>query len=464
MIFLIMVVVVLAFVALWNFDLHKIIYIKSLTRNAGDGAALAAARWQGISLNLLGELNVAQAVAINNALLANPQAPDFSEARAIADLQARVCFAGPMLGFAAAQQAAKNNSVYVDTNFTREVLAHVSVVQSEYPLLYTPPYATAWSDYAGMINTVAGDGIAALPGAQSPYASMHHMLLNIAFYQAIASQNWCWFYNNAYTLLQSYGGWQTWPPLPPIAHRGIMSSEYFPLNVTTESSLDDLEYTLGDSAATILQKLGAAHNPPVSLLSDVTHVGATWYAYDPSYWTTWDAIIQSNRQANAGPFPFINTIRPQYNYGGADAGLTVRAEAPPTLFNQKQYAVTWSVAAKPFGYLDGPVPPQTYGIILPAFHDVRLIPVDAAISPFADNAFSDGASWIEHITSHLPIYMQSGPAGIQGLAASCGYCQQLVTWENPGFRQTGLTWLQEYSTNCVIHGGPGSSGGASHGH
>jgi hypothetical protein len=54
MVFLIMVVVILAFIALWNFDLHKIIYIKSLSLNASDAAGIAGARWQGISLNLLG--------------------------------------------------------------------------------------------------------------------------------------------------------------------------------------------------------------------------------------------------------------------------------------------------------------------------------------------------------------------------------------------------------------------------
>ena len=43
MVFLIVVLVILVFVVLWNFDLHKILYVKGITQNAGDSAALAAA-------------------------------------------------------------------------------------------------------------------------------------------------------------------------------------------------------------------------------------------------------------------------------------------------------------------------------------------------------------------------------------------------------------------------------------
>ena len=128
MLFIVMVVVILAFVALWGFQLHKSIYLKTLTRNAGDGAALAAARWQGITLNILGELNAAQAVAINDALLRGDT--NFAEARAIADLQARICFAGPMIGFAAAQQVGKNNGIHVNPAFSDKVTKHASIVRA----------------------------------------------------------------------------------------------------------------------------------------------------------------------------------------------------------------------------------------------------------------------------------------------------------------------------------------------
>ena len=38
-----MAMLILLFVALWIFDLHNILYVKTISRNAGDSAALAAA-------------------------------------------------------------------------------------------------------------------------------------------------------------------------------------------------------------------------------------------------------------------------------------------------------------------------------------------------------------------------------------------------------------------------------------
>ena len=56
MLFLIMLMLIMAFIVMWNFDLHKALTVKQREQNAGDAAALAAARWQGISLNLIGDL------------------------------------------------------------------------------------------------------------------------------------------------------------------------------------------------------------------------------------------------------------------------------------------------------------------------------------------------------------------------------------------------------------------------
>lgn len=474
MVFLVMVVVILAFIALWNFDLHKVIYVKTLTRNAGDGAALAAARWQGITLNLLGELNAAQAVAINDALLRGDT--NFAEARAIAELQARVCFAGPMVGFASAQQAGKNNGIHVNREYTSEVLQHAAAIRAfaaavRAQNLAQPPYvnadgSNAWDDYADMLTVVGGDGVVAMPGRQSPYAG-YHILLDQGFYQAIATMNWCWFYNHARNLLQTYAGWQSWPPLPPLFTRDFNASEYFPLNVNTVPYLDSLAGYMGDRnmPTRALQQLSQVSGH--SLVSGVTQVPAAWYCYDRSHWIPWTEWINTNQNSSgSGAFPWYSSVKPQYDYAGCDAGLAVVADSSATLFSKKRYSITWVAAAKPFGTLDGNVPPHTYGIVLPAFTDVRLIPYDSKISP--DGSTPDDLAWIEHITAHLPIYMRYGPDGIRDLASGCSYCRNLITWEDPAFRQTGVAWLQTYWTNCIQRGGGGGGsrggGGTSHGH
>ena len=99
------------------------------------------------------------------------------------------------------------------------------------------------------------------------------------------------------------------------------------------------------------------------------------------------------------------------------------------------------------------VPPNSFGIVLPAFHSVRLIPVDAASGPIG-GAYN--LLWREHIENHLPVYVDEGVVGID---SACWYCQQLQTWEQPDFRQLGMDWLSDTNHVCVHYGGPGGPGG-----
>ena len=99
--FLLMALTVLVFILLLNIDLHRIIQRKDQAQNAGDAAALAAARWQGTTLNLIGELNLMHALA-----LATP-VPDEAAISAITNMQARLSFTGPLTGLYAAQLAAE---------------------------------------------------------------------------------------------------------------------------------------------------------------------------------------------------------------------------------------------------------------------------------------------------------------------------------------------------------------------
>jgi hypothetical protein len=443
MLFLVMVLVILAVVALWGFDLHKTLYIKTITRNASDGAALAAARWQGVTLNLLGELNVAQAVAINEALIRGDN--NFSEAMAIADLQERVSLVGRAAGIAGAQQAAKNNGVYTYSPFGREMHKSAEEVRRSVAVVA----GSHLNDYADMLDVVANDGLVALP---SQYE--YHILLDPNFYGAIETQNWCWFYNFHRYWLYNYNGWQDWPPL--IRHT------YLSLKITTIPVLNSLTNLLGDPSAALkaLQQLSsfAGNSLDLRMLSDVD-IPAVWYCYDRSWINqTWSEYL---RERKTGPFPFISKIRPQYDVVGAEAVLRVSTDSPPTYFNAKSFHITTVVAAKPFGYLEGPVSPQTYGIVLPAFHDVRLIPVpSASMMPPPDMGGDSNSDGSAHMLDHVPIYLKYGPAGISELAVVCSGCRDLLLWEDPAFRQSGVAWLQ--TTNCPsVTRGPGPGGGAS---
>jgi hypothetical protein len=199
------------------------------------------------------------------------------------------------------------------------------------------------------------------------------------------------------------------------------------------------------------------------LLNSPPTVPATWYCYDNTWAQNWTRALQD--AGNGVPYPFISSIKSQYDVVGAALVMRVSTETPPAYFNKSSNHITSVSSAKPFGYLDGPVPASLYGLILPAFHDARLITVDSAMmSPPADDD-DTGNSMNDHMIYHVPIYLKYGPAGIQDLAASCQLCRDLIHWEDPAFRAVGIAWL---SKNPCPHstggGGGGGGGGSAHGH
>ena len=442
LIFLIMVLVILGFVAIWNFDLHQTFYTKMLSQNAGDGAALAAARWQGITLNLIGDLNIMQAVAFTRG--------DTNAAAGIAELQARLCYVGPMVGLVAAQQAAKNNGVYNNEEFTSNILAHAREVRTDYSaigpdgrMLFPEPYPNCWQEYADMIEVVGGQGVAAAPDNASYYQDYTggHLLLNRDFYDAIASEDWCWFYHHAYQVLLNYTDYRWWPPLPKvIPHPNPMNCEYFGLGLTKSTVISDPQ------VVAMMNDLRDERGLSTVLISNtVGSVTSAWYCYEAADWSAWTALTTNGDDA----FPIAGPVKPQYDYAGADALVRVLTSITRLTPGARASGVTWTAAAKPFGYLNDDQRPNVCDLVLPAFHDIRLFPVDAA-SGGGGGAFD--LDWREHIEGHLPPYLENG---LSGLVPGCYYCQQLRTWEDPVFRQRGIAWLRVNSRLSDVHGGGG---------
>jgi hypothetical protein len=472
LLFLAFSLVVIALAVLWQWDIHKILHVKAKTRNGGDAAALAGARWQASSLNLIGHLNVMQAVAIADGLARGEVT--FPEAEVIADTQARVAFAGPLLGVAAAQLAAKKNGMYVNEGYTSDLRVHAERVRDEYSRLYEDDpfapragYPTAWHEYAAMLEALAEEGVAAMVenvDLYSVYSDDDHMLLNPAFYDAIAGRNWCWFYHNAYDLLSRYGGFRSWPPLPEIVARPPVNAEFFSLKLSRAITLEMIPAGPG-GAASLVQLL--ANLAGRSLPGELARVPARWFTYRASDWTDWLSQIPDN-------FPWEGEVRPEYNYFGADAA--VRLEEYTTLHSdsihdspdtpahaRRTRPVMWSAAAKPFGSLEGDQRPNRYGLVLPAFRDVRLIPVDTSSAP----AGAMRPGWITFIYDILPKYMEFGPGSFTSDERRNFFARQLITWEDPDFHRDGVNWLNENSALCNQppgRGGGGGGGGTRRGH
>ncbi len=470
MIFIIFALVIGALLVLFNADLHRTIFAKFVSQNAGDSAALAAARWQGATLNLIGDLNVLKAVAVSR--------NDPDTVNTLTELQKRLNFVGPMAGLVAAQQAAKNNGIFDNPDFKRILLEHAQVVRTEYPsktdpnsgqLLFPEPWIGAWRDYADMIEMVANDGVAAAPDNARYYTDFTggHMLLRLDFYNAVASADWCWFLHHAMTLLRTYQNYHSWPPLPPqVTLNHPVNCEYFGLGLACASgTVSKADGTIDAINVALDERRPSGVRESVITNQTLT---AAWFWFDPGAWTAWSGFSPADGEI----FPAKGSIKPQYNYLGADSVVRIQTEFDRLTPSVSNAAITWTAAAKAFGCMTNDQAmlerPDTLSLVLPVFSEVRLFPVDVSTAP-EGGAFN--IAWREHIEKHLTGwtdyqgyhsgYAQYGP-GL--LNTSCFYCRQLVRWEDPLFRGTGIQWLAQpgNAAKCQLTGGGGGPGGGTH--
>ena len=102
---LVFLLVGLVFLFLAEVDIFSAARGKTRLQNAGDAAALAAASWQGATLNLVGELNLLRLAAA-----CDPDREAATNAVAgICALQERLAVAGPCMALLAANGAAREN-------------------------------------------------------------------------------------------------------------------------------------------------------------------------------------------------------------------------------------------------------------------------------------------------------------------------------------------------------------------
>ena len=187
-----MVILVIAIMVL--FDVQRIIRGKIRVMSGIDAAALTGAKWQKHTLNIIGELNLVKAcsVLISDSIYGIGGDPDkymkvdvpagatqaeiaaaIEKAREelrklktaadmLTEMQVRVSFVGPLIGFGAALQAAKNNGLPHNRNCTEYLIDFYDLIMDDD--IYGNPdiapqtyYNYAWRfPYANMILALAG--------------------------------------------------------------------------------------------------------------------------------------------------------------------------------------------------------------------------------------------------------------------------------------------------------------------
>ncbi|MCL1856704.1 MAG: pilus assembly protein TadG-related protein, partial [Kiritimatiellaeota bacterium] len=342
-IFVLLALVILLVAVLWSVDIRRVVFTKDAVQAAGDSAALAAARWQATSLNLIGELN-----EMHIAALALDEVDD-AAIDAITNAQARLCLVGPMTALSAAQVAGKLGGIPRNEGYEAIVLHHANVVEQQYRRLKAngemtvpEPYEGAWTEYADMLRAVAEATMCVGPDNAQFFrdGTFGHTLYDRSFYQAIATRWWCWFFPDRLELLRDYTGYGWWPALPDdVEHPNYSNSEFFGLGLEPKLMMP-------------------RDTPP-----------QTYYCYDIWQWGAWDAIRE--------PFPATGPVRPEYDYAGAD--VVTRSEKGMARLmpgaRQGGDTITWVSAAKPFGYVElasgRRVAPMVShdGMVVPAFRD-----------------------------------------------------------------------------------------------
>ncbi len=438
----IVALVVLLVASLLIFDLQSIIRGKIKTQSASDSAALAACEWQVNTLNLLGELNIVKActVLVSDIAPFGDDSPEGLQESAdiLTEMQARIAFVGPVIGFGAAQQAAKNNGISVNGYYTNVVNRHTERLRTD---LSTDNPGDPMDDYYQdeyyfdipkriggyqwrrpylemLVAANSGQaGIAAAPNVE--YAGLPLVdppwLMDLSLYFAISSEYWC--HPTLRYLLKSFDFNGKWWDVNIVSDSGTFpyESEYFPVLVDFSSAGD--QDTL-ETARPFIEDLADDRGLTLSDEYDRGDPEDTDGINSPLPYVSWCVYESSWSDPASSPDPIWlddeylrSGLRQEYAYGGAVCKMTV--EKDPAVISsaytvrknyegdfitreggleavipvggddsglRKKYLETSTSTslAKPLGFLESSgtrYPPYTSGMVLPVFDKARLIPI-----------------------------------------------------------------------------------------
>ncbi|MGN0852260.1 MAG: pilus assembly protein TadG-related protein [Kiritimatiellia bacterium] len=468
----------LVFLLVMETDIFSAIRGKTRIQNAGDAAALAGARWQGITLNLIGELNLIHVAASCES--------NETAAAGIVALQERLAVAGPVVGLMAANAAALENKAPIHDDFTQIVAARAQAAAG----YASDTWPDKGADYGNMLRIAAAGGLATGNDNASllPICSEYHPLYDLTFYEAVRASDWRRICLNCFagdhsrataTLLS----WNGWPAPPPLAEGADLANSEF-LSLHLRRATVALEDASRPAAAAVI--LAAAGDLGLGDVVTQENLDAyqvlsrprTWYFYDDSAWRTW-------RELDIGGttrFPLENAVRPEYDVMGATSLFKVRDELVPLAQIARTNTFEWTAAAKPFGSVDHAggtrrvidlfsVHDGSFNapLVLPSFRFVRLIPIGGVGTPDPEDASgsswssSRGASdpaWLEHVNRHVPHNQR---------VDACRYCGILLLYgERADHLRAGGRYLMEHAHDdyCAPPSPPGGKrgGGTSHAH
>ena len=442
---------------------------KNRAMNAGDAAALAAAKRQGELLNEIGRLNLRHAEVEFGELAKPPKERDWNAARKIIleiiENQRRLCFLGPLDCLREANAAAKKNGAGVSKEMSDALRRHASDVLTKYtknPDQYPEPWDGAWEEYAAEISSIAANGVAAgLDNANFLDAIECFPLTSKSFYSMIEGQSWCKIAVAGWTWLLDMDLRHLPQPTYTVAE-AVVNCEFCSLNLRTGFLVLDVyeKYPFLDllnrCGAELTSISGDHEEEDDRPADDQTRL---YFFYDRSAWCEWSPIIAKMN------LPLMGTIKPEFDVRGCSVVFRV-IENIPQLISETSRSSVWNAAAKPFGTIktsssDAAIvtDDEAKGMVLPAFEAVRLVPL--CLADPGDMSTADD-KWLDHVREHVPKLFTDGNGGLD---ISCNYCWQLRKWDDPEFRSNAMKWISKNAETCRRGTkGSGPAGGTSYAH
>lgn len=429
-IFLVLILAGLVMLFALNVDIFTSSRSKIRLQNAADASALALAGWQGSTLNLIGDLNVAHMAAICQS--------NESAIAGIVSLQRRLAFMGPTAGFKAANDIAKLNGTAISDDMTMAVRLVAGFVGD---------------GYRRMIETVLRDGIrAGVDNAAIVKAGCSDPRADPDFYDAIMSQDFR-------TLCVRFaGGAHQLPSIPSgapdpgeILLSGMDNACFGNVGVGWESGAgyvnrigELVDFARNCGCGHVVTEAGLITNRNLFAFSP-------WCIYDPDEWRRLPDEFSFSR------FPWLTPLQERYDTTGGGATVRVEGSVALTSISAQTNAISALAAAKALGSVNGAaVTDVSPPLVLPAFDKARLV-------PFAFGAATGrrGMSNLSHVRS------LAGLLGLSGGTSS--YLGLLDVYDSEEFRSAADKWYSDHghtdADGCrpPQHGGTERGGGTSYG-
>lgn len=461
----VLAIIVLLIAALFLFDLQTIIRVKIKSQSAADAAALAGARMQQESLNLIGEINLIKACTVLITDYADDSSDDalMAASENLTEMQARVSFVGPLIGVGAAQQAAKNNGM-VDPSQVSDDPAYNEFSLSSYITDVEDedgPYANdleqtiegyEWRlPYIEMLKAINNEGVAAGPSGVNPNVNT---LFSLDLVNAILTEFWC--HNELRQLIKDDSNFegQWWQGL--VTDVGFVEeSELLPLYVTYTDydSTGESYHGAVEEAREYLTDLAEERGMEVGMITQMPYM--QWCLYG----SRWNNAPGEGWVESSDQLYLRRGLRPEYLYGGAVTKMTClipggedskfqwlagsyqvhSAQREDGVISQDKSntpTVRSSALAKPLGFLEADgtrIPPNDISMILPIFKSVRLMPT-AMISATSiydqDYLFYKFLKWLDTVAD-IDNPTTSPPAG------TATYLFAFQRLNNPLWRHSG---------------------------